>query len=141
MPQVKNIDQIASKWKTVTPGRATQYDEGVRNPKKDWATATAASAAIHKEATLKALNDNRYEKGVTKAGTSAWQEGAIKKGTVRWGEGVSLGEEKYRTNMAPYIDVIARTSLPPRFPSGHPNNIQRAAEMAKALHEKKVSGT
>ncbi len=37
MPVIKSSAKIAEKWAKVTPQRSAEYEDGVRNPTKDWA--------------------------------------------------------------------------------------------------------
>ena len=140
MPSVKSSSAIAEKWARVTPQRTADYDAGVRQPKKDWAIETAAAESSYNSGVQKAVQENRFGKGVKKVGTAKWQEKAIEKGTQRWGPGVSVAEADYESGFAPYRDEIERTTLPPRFPKGDPRNIERVSKIATALHKKKVSG-
>lgn len=140
MPKVKSARATAQKWARVTPQRAEDYQEGVNNPKKDWGDETAAANANYKAGIQKAVAEDRFVKGVQKAGTAKWKEGATTKGVQRWGPGVAIAESKYEAGFAPYVAVIENTELPPRYPKGDPRNIARVAAMAKALHDKKMEG-
>lgn len=140
MATIKSTASIASKWARVTPMRSQDYEEGVRNPKTDWANATAASEGNFETGVQRAIANKSFGKGVKKSGTAKWQEKTITKGTQRWGPGVSVAEKDYEEGFAPYAEVIAKTNLPPRFPKGDPRNIERVSKLATALHKKKVSG-
>jgi hypothetical protein len=85
----------------------------------------------------KSLADKSFEKGVNRVGTSKWQNAALQKGPGRWAEGVQLSTDNYAKGFAPFAQVIANTTLPPRGPKGDPSNIQRVAAMAKALNDAK----
>jgi hypothetical protein len=137
--QVKSGTAIAEKWARVTPQRTADYEAGVRQPTKDWATQTANAEDSYSQGVQKAVQDKRFGKGVKAAGTSKWQEKAISKGTQRWGPGVSIAENDYESGFEPYRQEMEKVNLPPRFPKGDPRNIQRVAAIATALHKKKVS--
>ena len=140
MPEIKSSREIAAKWARVTPQRTEDYEQGVQNPKKDWEQETLAAADRQAEGVQKAIQENRFEKGVAKAGTAKWQKGATTKGPQRWSQGVQVGEDDYEAGFAPFRDVINNTTLPPRFPAGDPRNIERTAAMAKALHDRRIQG-
>lgn len=131
---------IAAKWARVTPMRASDYEAGVRNPRRDWKTETAAAEPRYKEGVTKAAAEGRFGKGVTKAGTAKWQEKAITKGTERFGPGVAIASPDYEAGFAPYASTIAGITLPEKYATGDPRNIRRVEVIAKALHEKKVRG-
>jgi len=138
MPRVKA--NYGSKWARVTPQRTDDYQQGVQNPKVPWAQATLAAADNQAKGVQEAIQDKRFQKGVTKAGDQAWQQGALEKGVVRFGQGVQVAESKYQQNFAPFVQVIESTQLPPRYPKGDPRNIERVKAIAQALRNKKVKG-
>lgn len=139
MANIKDISKIADKYATVTPGRVTQYKEGVQNPRRPWAEATLAAEGNYKAAVTQAAAEGRQGKGVRKAGDDKWLKGARDKGPTRFSAGVVLGKDNYREGFSPYHQEIQSVTLPPRGPKGDPGNIQRVTAIATALHEKKLS--
>ncbi len=133
MAFIRSIEQIARKFASVTPGRTEDYRFGVENPRRDWAGATAAAEAAYEMGVTQAIAKKRFGKGVKAAGTPAWQEGAVTKGTARWGPGVTLAEDKYRRNFAPFRDAIERVTLPPRYARRDPRNLARVKAIVDAL--------
>lgn len=138
MPAIKDLTKISEKWARQAAGATQEYEEGVRNPRKDWAAETQKANDSYKAGIQKSLADERFKKGVARAGTSKWQKGAIDKGVSRWAEGVAVSTKAYEEGFGPYASVIGRLQLPPRGPKGDPKNIQRVAVIAKALHDEKV---
>ncbi len=139
MAAIRPIDTITEKFISVTPGRATQYKQGVENPLRDWEENAIAAEDTYKRGVTEAASKGMYGKGVRKAGTRKWQKGASQKGPTRFSEGVMLSKDAYKAGFAPYAEEIARTELPPRGPKGDPANIQRVAVIAKALRERKLA--
>lgn len=139
MAEIKSVTEIAEKWARVTPGRAEDYQKGIESPRKDWESATAAAEGRYKEGVQKAAARGAFGKGVRAAGTAKWKEKALELGVRRWPEGVQAAQDAYNAGFAPYADVIARTSLPPKYPRGDIRNIARVAAIAKALRDKKES--
>ncbi len=137
MPAIRDLSSIRDKWATVTPGRAPQYDQGVRAPKADWKAAAVAANDSWKSGIQSAVQRNAFSGGVEKAGTAKWQRGAVEKGTVRYGPGVQAAAPDYEAGFGPYREVIARTVLPPKGPRRAPQNIQRTVQMAEALAKAK----
>jgi hypothetical protein len=74
-----------------------------------------------------------YEKGIANAGDSRWSRGAVEKGPARYSQGVSLAGGDYEKGMAPVLDVIGRTDLPPRGPKGSEANFARMVPIPRAL--------
>jgi len=133
MAFIRSIEKIGEKFATVTPTRASEYDFGVRNPRKSWAGATAASESSYEAGVQGAIAKKKFGKGVKAAGDTAWAEGAVQKGTQRWGPGVALARDKYQRGFAPYHAAIERTQLPPRYPRRDPRNLARVEAIDKAL--------
>lgn len=133
MAFIRSIEHIANKFATVTPQRTEDYRIGVQNPRKDWATSTAASEAAYEAGVQMAITKKRFGKGVKAAGTETWQKGAVEKGTMRWGPGVAMAKEKYAAKFAPYRDAIERVTLPPRYARRDPRNLDRVKAVVNAL--------
>jgi len=133
MAFIRSIDHISKKWAMVTPGRTEDYRAGVENPRRDWGTATTAAEGAYEMGVTQAIAKKRFGKGVKAAGSEAWQRGAVEKGTQRWGPGVTLAQDKYGRNFAPYRDAIERATLPPRYARRDPRNLERVKAIVNAL--------
>lgn len=139
MANIRATDAIAKKWAEVTPQRVADYEAGIREPRTDWARATAGAEGAWVVGVQDAIRDKRFAKGVTRAGTDKWQRGALEKGTQRWGPGVSLAEDAYAAGFGPFREAIARVTLPPRFARRDPRNLLRVAAIVDALKAVKLS--
>jgi len=141
MAFIRPISEIADKFSSVTPGRATEYENGVRNPRRPWDQATAAAEGAYESGVTSAIAKKRFGKGVKAAGQNKWQQGAVEKGVSRWPVGVSMAKDSFAAGFSRYRDVIANTTLPARYPRRDPRNLQRVAVIANALgKEKEKSG-
>lgn len=138
MAAIKPTKDIASKWARVTPQRSEDYRQGVMNPRVSWSEATAEAGERYKAGIQEAIQQDRFVKGVKKAGDERWQERATNIGPQRFAEGVATSEARYEEGFAPYAEVIASTKLPPRFAKGDPRNLDRVRVMSQALRKKKV---
>jgi len=138
MATIRSASKIAEKWARVTPQRAQDYEEGVNNPKKDWATNTKAAESNYEQGIQQSIRDKRFGRGVSKAGTEKWKEGATTKGVQRFGPGVAMAQGAYEEGFAPYREVIEKLSLPKRYPKGDPRNFERVKAVGTALHNKKI---
>lgn len=137
MAKVKSAEAASAKWQRRAGNAGPEYEEGVRNPRADWATETKAAAPSYSAGVTKAVQEKRYERGVSKAGTAKWQKNAVEKGPTRYAEGVRLSGDAYTTGTAPYLAVLSGLQLPPRGPKGDPKNIDRVRAVSEALHAKK----
>jgi len=138
MANIKDASLIASKWKRRSENAGAEYEEGVRNPRTDWAQATSAAESAYDQGVQNAINRKAFGKGVRKAGTAKWQSNALSKGPSRFSTGVAAAQQAYEDGFAPYRQTISALSLPARGAKGDPKNIQRVAAVASALHAKKI---
>jgi len=138
MPAIRSIAEIANKWARVTPGRASDYEAGIRTPKEDWEAATIAAEGAYEGGVQTAIAEKRFSKGVRAAGVKKWQRKALELGVTRWGPGVAAAKDDYQAGFGPFRDVIERVVLPERRPKGDPGNIDRVRVIAAALHEAKI---
>jgi hypothetical protein len=137
MAAIKPLDQIGNKFATVTPQRSSEYEQGVSNPSRDWAQATAAAEEAYKQGVTQAANQGRFGRGVKAAGSGKWQQKAKEKGPSRFASGVASAGPDYENGFAPYHQVISSLQLPPRYRRRDPRNLERVAAIAKALGVKK----
>ena len=79
MVKTKGLDATTEKWQRKVGQAGPDYQAGVNNPKKDWATETSKAEPRYKEGVTKAANEGRFGKGVNKAGTEKWRKGATGK--------------------------------------------------------------
>lgn len=136
---IRSASDIAAKFAEVTPGRSAQYADGVSNPQRDWEAETVAAEASFETGIRNAITNKSFGKGVKRAGTQKWQQAAQTKGVDRFGPGVAAAEDAYREGFAPFRDVIAGLTLPPRREKGNPANLNRVKVVSEALHAKKLS--
>ena len=136
---VKPLADIAAKWSTETPRRSSYYEAGVRNPTKDWAGSTGASAGNFQAAVSAGDIGKRFAGGVRKAGTAKWQRKAVDVGASRYGPGVTAAAADYQAGMAPMVETLAQVNLPARKPRGDPGNLDRVKAVADALSKRRLA--
>lgn len=136
--EIKSTSAIAEKWARVTPLRSQDYLEGVRTTRKDWESETVAAAENYAIGVTQAIADERFQRGVSKAGTEKWRRKTIEKGGTRWSQGVRLGDVEYAQGFDPYRNELEAIDLPPRGPRGDPRNIDRVRIIAERLHALKL---
>ena len=129
----------SERWQERASGSEEAYVVGIRNPRRDWAEATANAEENYKAGVQEALSKKRFSKGVQKAGSEKQKKRAVEVGATRYSQGVNLGINAYREGVQPYLDTLNNISLPPRYPKGDPRNIDRVKAVAQALRAKKMS--
>lgn len=135
---VKSAAKIAEKWARVTPERTQDYEEGVRNPLRDWEKETLEAEPRYEAGIKTSIARKAFGKGVKKAGTAKQRSKSILKGIPRWPEGVRGAQDDMRTGMEPVVKVLEGLTLPPRFETGDPRNIERVKAVQQALHKLKT---
>ena len=135
---VKTAAAIAKKWARVTPERTVDYEEGVKNPAKDWEKETIAAEARFEAGIKDAIARKAFGKGVRKVGTAKQKSKTILKGIPRWPEGVRGAEDDMLKGMEPVVKTLEALTLPERYPTGDPRNIKRVEAIQQALHKMKT---
>lgn len=137
--KIASASAIRDKWTSVTPGRVKFYEAGVKDPGVDWEGPALASKDAYEAGVTAAIAEDRRSAGISKAGTTKWREAAKAKGPRRFSEGVRLAGPDFQEGFAPYREVISGLDLSPRAARGDPANLTRVAEVAAALHEKRLA--
>ena len=132
------LEKIVSKWNRRVNIAGPEYEDGLRNPKVDWESATLAAVATWEAAMAEAIRLKTYEAGVREAGTRKWQERATTLGVERWGPGVAAAVGDYRTGFAPFHAALERLILPPRFARGDTRNYERVKAIGTTLRKIKL---
>lgn len=140
MPTIRSLNDISAKWKLRGSQAQGDYQRGVETTQKDWQANTTAAVQNYNDGVTAAIGANRFAAGVAAAGNAKWKKNTIEKGPARWSQGIQVSVDNYERGFAPYRDVIANTTLPPRGPRGATQNYQRAIEMGTALHRARVGG-
>lgn len=135
---MKTAQQVAEKYASRAGAASTDYVSGVETTSKDQAARAIASAEIHKQATIAALNEGRYAKGLQKAGNQAWKDGVRKKGGSRYAEGVSVASGKYATNSGAYDGARNAAASLPRGLKGSETNLAKVKVVVSALRAVKA---
>ena len=138
--QIKSVDAIASKYASRGAAAGADYAAGVASPRQDWQAATVAAENTYAQGVQTAIGNKSFSKGVNAAGTAKWQRKAASVGAQRYPTGVTAAKSDYQNGVAPYLQVIAGLTLPPRAPKGDPSNINRVSAIAQALRAKKLAG-
>ncbi len=134
MPKVR---QSADKWATRAAAAGRDYQQGVLTPRREWAQATQEAAPAYEAGIMDAIAQGRFAKGATAAAGQKLKQKASTLGVDRFRTGVAAAKDSYAAGVAPYTQVIEAINLPPRGRRGDPQNMQRAIDMAAALHQKK----
>lgn len=133
MANIKPIEQSSEKWVRKASVAGADYEAGVKNPRRPWATSAIAASANYKQGVIAAANAGRYEAGVKAVGDEKWKRNSSAKGPNRFAEGVSLAKEEWQKGFRPYQDALSALKLPSKGPKGSAQNLQRVASVAQTL--------
>lgn len=139
MASIKPLGAIAQKFAQVTPSRAQQYAEGVAQPRRPWAAATAGAEGNYEQGVTLAITRKSFGKGVRNAGDAKFLAGATTKGARNFGPGVAEAGPAYERGFAPYHQAISSLTLPQRYTRRDPRNLLRVAAIDTALGKLKES--
>jgi len=133
MIKIKPIDQIVSRWVAGVRGATAAYQFGVSNPQRDWADATVAGASAWFQGLQAAHAAGRFEGGVRAAGSVKWKNRTLTKGVQMWPLAVAAAEGDYRVGYAPFREAIYSATLPPRYATRDPRNLERVAAIDRIM--------
>lgn len=140
MPAVKPIAMVVDKWTRRASAAGQDYSTGVQNTQPStWETNTGAAQQSWSTGVAQAAASGRFASGVQGKGQK-WQRKATTVGAQRFSAGVSAAAGDYQAAVQPYLDTISSVTLTPRGPRGDPNNLNRVAAIATALHRRRVGG-
>jgi len=138
--RVRSAQAAADAFVTGANGAQKAYTDGVASAGQAWHDGASAAGDNWSQGTQAAIAEGRYAKGVNKAGAQRYVDKATKVGAGRYSTGAAAAKADYQTGVQPFLDVIAAQNLPPRRPKGDPGNIQRVAQLAQALRQKRLQG-
>lgn len=138
--KIKTAQQIARKWAEVTPARARQWEEEIQaTPTEEYSAPAIAAAPIWEQGVMEAAARGGYAKGIAEK-AEKWKRKSLAVGPGRFGPGVRAAEQDQAQGFAPFRDVIAALTLPPRGPRGAPGNFDRVRVVGEALHNRRIQG-
>lgn len=80
----KTPEQVAAKYARRVAAAGQDYQEGIQNPSRDWAEATAAAEDRYQNGLQESFSKRSFSRGVSRAGSSKWQANALAKGASRY---------------------------------------------------------
>jgi hypothetical protein len=136
---VKSGDAAASKYKDNAGRAGDAYKSGAVAAASTWAANTQAAAGNFKQAIQASGIDQRFSKGVAKAGAGKFAEKVTAVGGDRYAPGVAAGAADYRSGVDPYLQTMSGLTLAPRKPRGDPSNLKRVEQITSANHMKRLA--
>lgn len=116
---------------------ADRYRQGTQGKGNEWQAGAAAGTENYEQGVQKALAENRYEEGVSRAGGGRYDEGVRTKGVQNWPTGMQTADRRYMEGIQPFTSLWNAPLSTPRGVSGSPANITRMTENVKRFQEAK----
>lgn len=140
MARVLSAEAIARKFKANAQRADGDYEYGARNPRRDWKEAAIAGEEAFAAAMLEVITNGLRAAGIRRIDARKWIDRIVAVGKARYREGVSGAEEKYKSGVRPYLELLQSLmeTLPPRGPKGSVENYERSRAIGEALHQLKV---
>jgi hypothetical protein len=138
----KTVEQIVTKYQNGVAGASQDYANGVQNPSRPWAAATAAGADRWRQGIQQAIQENRFQRGVAKAGDSKWQQNAISKGAANYASAAPTAAKSYQEVASKIMSAAAAAqSAISNMPTAtQDQRIARAVASMKAISSTWKSG-
>lgn len=137
--QIKDPGVLAAKFVNRAVNAVADYKAGVMQPKQSQSAAAIAASAVWQSAVSSATALARFTNGLRTAGDAGWQAGASGKGAAHYPDGIRGAQQKWATNVQPFLAALSSLTLPPKGIRGSDANIGRVSAVAQALHALKVS--
>jgi len=141
MVKIKSVDEIATKWADVTPGRAPYYEAEVKVAGSEWKAGADAGQKPYEDAMRDPKVLARRKAGITEEAAGKFQTKAGTVGPGRFREGISAGKPYFVSGFGPYQGVISAWVPPARGPRGDPKNYDIVKSIGDALHKKRVGAS
>ena len=136
--KVKSAADAAAKFVSRASGAGGDYAKGVAAAGDAWQAHAAASGDSYAAGVQAAIGQQRFQKGIAKAGAAKYVAMASGKGAQRYPSGVTAAGPAWQQATQPYLDVLASLNLPPRHPRGDPGNVARVQGVMDAMRKKKL---
>lgn len=137
--QIKDAGTLATKYVNRAVNAVADYKAGVMTPKASQSASAIAAAPLWQSAVTSPDALARFKSGLSAAGDAGWQTGASTKGADRYPGGIRAAQQKWATNVGPFLSALSSLTLPPKGIRGSDQNISRVSAVATALHALKVS--
>lgn len=137
--KVKEASASATKWASNAASAASEYAANAEAAADTWASNTAKAADTYGQAITAAGIKTRFQRGVTKAGSSKYARKIRDVAADRYSPGVSAASSDYQSGVEPYLSTLSGLTLSSRKPRGDPANYNRVQEVGKALNSKRLA--
>lgn len=137
--KVKDPATTGQKWVNKASNATDDYKRGVQAPRRPQAATAIAAAGRWRTAVSSDAAMARFTSGLNRSGDAGWTAGAMGKGATHYADGVRAGQNKFTTNVTPFLQAIAGVTLPDKGIRGSSANYARVQAVGDTLHQLKLS--
>jgi len=137
--KIPSTADVAEKWVTVTPARATYYEKETPAAADYWFDRTTKAGPTYKSAVTAPDIADRFTGGVKRVGAEKFIRKVKAVGVARYGPGITAAKEDYSKGIDPYLAELGVIDIPERKPRGDPGNLERVRKIMTALHKKRLA--
>jgi len=141
MVKIKSVDDIATKWADVTPGRAPYYEAEMKVAGEAWKDGAKKGQKAYESAMADPDTLKRREKEITDAAAEKLERLGSKLGPARFRAGIPETKVDYTSGFTPFHGVISAWVKPERGPRGDAKNYDIVKSIGDALHKKRVGAS
>lgn len=136
--KVPSATDIAKKWAEETPKRSTYYEAETPVSSDLWEANTITAKGTYKAAVADPKISDRFAGGV-KGKADKFKRKVEDVGVARFGPGVTAAEADMASGFTPYVEELAKITVPDRKPRGDPSNYDIVKKIGDPLHKKRLA--
>ncbi len=129
---IKDTGALAEKFARRSQGAGADYKSGVQAPRRSQ-SQEAIAAADRWLGGVTAAGTTAFTRGLQKSGDEKWQRKASTVGADRYPAGAAAAKGDWASGVAPILDALRSTSLPPRGLRRSPQNIARVQAVIETV--------
>jgi len=137
--RVKPLADSAGKYASNAAASADRYATNAVGGAERWLQGAVAAARNFRQAVSAAGIEERFKRGVQRAGAGKYSARVQTFGAGRYSAGVGEAGDDWAQGFEPYQNTIAGLTLPARRPRGDPANMNRVSAVTNALTAKRMA--
>lgn len=130
--RIKPAATSMTKYVNNTGNAGQAYQDGINNPRRDWATATTAAEGNWAQSVQLAVTNGSYARSITPDAGAKQKSNAIALGVNRYAPGTKNAASAWAKFTQPVLDAMSAVPDMPRGPKMSQQNFDKAHAYAAA---------
>jgi hypothetical protein len=135
--RIKSAATAQAKYTRNTASASQSYQDGINNPRRDWATVTAAAEGTWEAGIQAAVGAKSFARGITPDAAAKQKTNALQLGASRYAPGTANAAPAWAKFTQPVFDAMAAVPDMPRGPKMSQQNFDKQRAYAAAAHSAK----